>query len=143
MHEKTACYVDSESEDSRSPSQRVMHHVMARVLTQVSSRRGGPLSQTPTYTTTLPLGPFFSDTDLFFRARNSTVVSSSNINTVHSANRTLLCFPKSLISSFYPSTHLSRSLSLRVTDWGAYSHQPLTKFLMFHPAACLDSQATS
>ncbi|PBK89324.1 hypothetical protein ARMGADRAFT_1015500 [Armillaria gallica] len=59
---------------------------MARVLTQVSSRRGGPSGQTPTYTTTLPLGPLFSDADLFFRARNSTVVSSSNINTVRSAN---------------------------------------------------------
>ncbi|PBK81871.1 hypothetical protein ARMGADRAFT_1143824 [Armillaria gallica] len=34
--------------------------------------------------TTLPLHPFFSHADLFFRARNSTVMSSSNINTVRS-----------------------------------------------------------
>ncbi|KAK0238244.1 hypothetical protein EDD85DRAFT_790284 [Armillaria nabsnona] len=61
--------------------------------------------------TTLPLGPFFSDADLFFRARNSTVMSSSNINTAQSAvtltlNQRTIIFPRItwILSSFNASS---------------------------------------
>ncbi|PBK90523.1 hypothetical protein ARMGADRAFT_1014614 [Armillaria gallica] len=74
-----------------------MHHAIACVLTQLSSRRRGTLGQAPTYTTTLPLGPFFSDTDLFFQAWNLTMMSSSNINTVRSAIVSTLKQPSGIL----------------------------------------------
>ncbi|PBK80537.1 hypothetical protein ARMGADRAFT_1020815 [Armillaria gallica] len=87
---------------------------MAHVLTQLSSRRGGTLGQAPTYTTTLPLGPFFSDADLFFRVRNSTMMSSSNINTVRGAivstlKQRTITFPRiaRILSSFNASSSAS------------------------------------
>ncbi|PBK91989.1 hypothetical protein ARMGADRAFT_1013737 [Armillaria gallica] len=89
-------------------------------LTQFSSRRGGPLSQTPTYTTTLPLGPFFSDADLFFRARNSTVVTRLSANVSILRQRTI-AFPKNRKfrscpdpPESHPSTHRIAELEVVV-----------------------------